>query len=307
MVNDSISVNPLTGLQESSSFFKTFVEVQDELYALPSSTLVLSQRGSSIPDSAYVVQKKIADSQMVVSVFHPHSLKQAGQDEAPLKPGHPGWIPGILILCMLLLSFVKISFPRRLNQLFRAFVSPRGLSLLMKEGNILTERVTPPLTFLSFLIFALFFYRWISLYAPPGLSFTGEMLLYLILFAVVAGVYALRIIMVRIIGWVFVTPEQSRTYLTNVFVIQAAWSIGLIPLCILMVYSPPYIAHYALWAAAALFLLVLFYILIRSLIIGLGVIKFSWLYLFLYLCTVEILPLIVLGKIANETLPGLSP
>jgi hypothetical protein len=142
---------------------------------------------------------------------------------------------------------------------------------------------------------------------PSGLSVTNGLLLYLLLLGVVAGVYGLRIIMVRILGWVFITPEQSRSYLTNAFVIQAAWAMGLIPLCVLMLYSPPFISYYALWVTAGFFVLVLFYVIIRSLMIGLGITKFSWLYLFLYLCTVEILPLIILGKIANEALPGMGP
>jgi hypothetical protein len=303
MVHDSISPNTAAFVPDSASFFKGFVQMQDEVGSghvriLPKGTIADFPLQRSV-----ILQAQTNDSNMLCkSIFVPHQLQIAKKDPTLLPVNDPGWILGLLILCLLLLTFVKISFPRRLTQVFKAFVGPRNLNVLIKEGNILTERITPPLIVIQFITYTLFFYELVvNTHGRPALL-RDQYLLFALLFGGVSLFYGIRFLIVRTTGWIFGTSEHSKTYMVNSLIINEVWGMGLLPLCILMFYVKVFAANYVLALAGGLFLLQFLFLLVRSFMIGLSVTKFSWLYLILYLCTVEILPLFLLGKLASDFL-----
>ena len=299
MLPDSISVNPHLLPDETPSFFKTFVGGQDDLYFVGKGGKPPQAETSHTP----ILQVKMSDGSMTrPSIFVPHQLKPAHKEQVILVGSDPAWILGLFLLGLLLAVIVKTSFPRRLTQIFNAFISPRNLNVLIKEGNLLTERITPPLLLLQLISYALFFYQLVVSTSRPPDFLATDYLLYLFILGITTLVYFFRVFLIRVIGWIFGTNEQSRVYLVNTMVFNEVWGLVLLPICVMIFYSRADVSWVLLMIATGLFVAMMIYMFVRNFMIGLTVTKFSWVYLFLYLCTVEILPLAILGKIATDNM-----
>ncbi len=304
MPQDLISENPSLYSTDTASFFRGFIAGQDEVSPKwnPAKTMAdPSVFWVNTPKLIHQIQ--VSDSNLMrTSVFTGHQLEP--KTHGPLKRDfpHQDWIFGLLLLCTTLLLIAKILNARRLGQIFSAFARPRQLTLLIREGNLLSERVTPPLIILHMLSFSLFFYQIIrsQISLPPFLQ--HEYTFYLMILGGYVVVFGARLLLITTIGWIFDSKETTNTYIINSVVIDEVWGMMLIPVCLMVYYAPPPSGNYTVMIASVLFAILLLFKLIRNFLVGLSNPKFSWLYLFLYLCTVEILPVLFLGKMASEWL-----
>jgi hypothetical protein len=98
-------------------------------------------------------------------------------------------------------------------------------------------------------------------------------------------------------GWVFNVPEATNAYTFIVFLVNKVLGIVLIPFVLMITFSPLPIKQIAITISAGLGLVLFIY----RYLISLGVIrsnlKVSALHFFLYLCAVELLPLLLIYKL----------
>lgn len=296
------SVNPFLVPADTASFFRGFVERQDEVPAMfrqknhdaAATTKVLTE----LPP---LIQTRVSDSGLYcTSVFLPHELHPRKGEITGMKGGPADWMFGVFSLCLLLLVFIRVIFHRRLEQIFNAFFRPRHLSFLIRDGNVLKERITPPMILLHILSFSLFFFLLIDRLEPGNKVTSGGIMTFLMLSGSYGLFYGIRALTVWILGWVFDTRESTTSYLTNSSVMDEVLGIFLLPFSLVLIVSNTTESRMVLTAGIALFALILLYRLIRNFIVGLSNVKFSWVYLFLYLCTIEILPVLVIGKLIND-------
>jgi hypothetical protein len=302
MPQDSVSYNTKLTPPDTISFFKGFVMAQDEVPG----KLQYHQHGISPVqllknEGGRIIQSQVENnSQFRISIFTPHQLHIKDRDALPKAELHNEWIFGVIVICLLLSAFVRILHFNRLNQIFKAFLKPNFINQLMRDGNIINERITPPLILLQFLSFSLFIYQAINLLIGiPALPF-ADYFVFILVFAVVSGFYGLKIFLVKTIGWVFQTKEQANMYVINSMVINEICGIVLLPFSLMMYYTVPGIALIMAWTAVFLFIISFIYILVRGFMIGMTVRNFSGLFLILYLCTVEFLPVLILGRLATD-------
>jgi hypothetical protein len=302
MPRDTVSFNTKMLSPDTFSYFKGFVMAQDEV---PVKLHRDASESSHIPTNINPEQRIIQsqnnrNDQLRVSIFVPHRLQPKDHSPLPLNEMHNEWIMGVIFLCFLLAGFVRIFHFPRLSQIFRAFMKASFMNQLMRDGNLLNERITPPLILLHLFSVSLFVYQ--AIYLLVGIPFPAYTIptTFVLIFSAVSGFYGVRIILIKIIGWVFNTKEQSNVYIINSMIFNEVWGLILLPLSLMMYYTAPGIAVFIAWFALFLFVSVIIYMLIRGFLIGLTVRNFSWLYLFLYLCTVEFLPVLVLGKLAVD-------
>lgn len=298
------SENPHVFSTDTASFFRGFVAGQDEVSAQwnPANT---GSDGSVfwLFKPIQTIQVQVSDSNLrCTSVFAGHQMSPKTQGPIPRGDLHQDWIFGVLLLCTALLLFTKLLYERRLGQIFTAFFRPRHLAPLVREGNLLSERITPPLILLHMLSFSLFFYQLI--YAEIGLPpvFGTDYLFFFLITGAYALFFGFRLLLISVLGWIFASKEYAQTYTVNSIVIDEVWGMLLIPVCLMVYYAPPPAGNYTVMIGSVLFALLLLFKFIRNFMVGLTNPNFSWVYLFLYLCTVEILPVLFLGKLANDWL-----
>jgi hypothetical protein len=103
----------------------------------------------------------------------------------------------------------------------------------------------------------------------------------------------------RLLSALFNTGEHSRELLANMYLYNLFAGIVLMPLLACMAFAQQEVFFYITLATISL---IYTFRILREALIGFTVIKFSVFHLFLYLCTLEILPMIVLAKILTRNM-----
>lgn len=294
--------NPYLFPSARPTFFQDFVGRQDEAVACA----VCGSGDISTMDGlhqASIIQVRVADSNLYrSSMLSPHELRSQEKGAVQGPAGSPDWLLGVFSLCLVLLVIARMAFQRRFDQILNAFIRPRHLSFLVREGNLMKDRITPPLLILHLVSYGLLFYLMVALQTGTAGQRWPEPRLFFFLLAAYAAFYFLRMIVIQLLSVLFATRETTHAYLINSMVMDEVTGIFLLPLSLALMVSRTSAAER--WFAVCLGLIMLFlaYRLIRNFMVGLSNVKFSSIYLFLYLCTVEILPLLVIGKLINDWL-----
>jgi hypothetical protein len=209
----------------------------------------------------------------------------------PLLQRHPDWITLLLILCFILLAWVQVFDRYRLSQIIRASLQKRFFSLLIREGNLFTERISFALGLIYLISLALLiFLGFNNLTGGPPFGLRPFSLFLLTLVSIILY-WGIKVFLIRMLGNIFRTSLTTREYLVNIMVFNMVSGLNLLPFLVLIVYLESPLFLYSGLIIIALLIVLRF---IRGFMIGINLTKFSYLYLFVYLCSLEILPLIVL-------------
>ena len=204
------------------------------------------------------------------------------------------WITGLFILVFILLAFVRSNFNRRFKNLIRSFFSRRLENQFLKEGNVFKERLVFPLMITFLLVISLFVYQSMEFF-NLNLKKDAEWHNFLFIFTSIAAIILGRAVLRYSLGTVFRTLHQTYEQMVNIFIYDVFNSLLLIPLIIIAAYNP---VKNVFITGFVLIITIYLLRIVRLTIIGAKNTKFSGYYLFLYLCTAEIIPVLVIGKLA---------
>jgi hypothetical protein len=180
----------------------------------------------------------------------------------------------ILLMCFIILAWVQVFYHKRFGQLLRAPFSKRFINQLIRDGNLFRERIAIALGVVYFLAFSLFIYHCIETVLPVSFGRFSGIRLFL--------------------GMIFKTRETTGNYLLNLLIFLLLSGPVLLAGLVWITYLGSGILLFIL---IAIFVMLMLFRLIRGFFIGMELRKFSYLFLFVYLCSLEILPLLVLIKI----------
>ena len=214
---------------------------------------------------------------------------------------HNDWGFFLIISGFILLSIIQILYKRRLKMILHGVFGRHYASQLIRERNIYNELISLLLFIIYILSFSLFIYESLNIFADKT-GFKPTPVIYIYIAAFLTLFWFVKVFLIWIIGVIFSTQMRSSEYLLNIFLINLL--TGLVLLCILlpMIYINGKIFFYI----GLIFLSTTFFFkLFKCINIGLSYVKFSRLQLFLYLCTLEILPLVILVKIFYNQLLAL--
>jgi len=115
--------------------------------------------------------------------------------------------------------------------------------------------------------------------------------------AVLAVLYLLKYLLVRMIGWIFNISRTAETYLFVVFMTNKIIGIFLLPFLVLISFSGPVISEIAVTISIVMTVVFYIYRFLGSFSILHKEIKISGLHFILYLCAFEIAPLLLIYKV----------
>lgn len=204
------------------------------------------------------------------------------------------WPSVILFIALCLLVLLKATSPQKTFKVLNAAYSLQVARQIEREDYGPLKRVSIALSVVFVLIAAFLFYK-LNLLFGSVLNKNGGLFQYLFFVMVIILAYAVKLIAVNIIGYVTQTSGIFNEYINNTLIINQSIGVILLPVMIIVELSPVN----PVWIVfpATLFL-VLGYILrlYRGFLFagiehGVGLLQ-----LFVYLCALEILPLLVLIK-----------
>ncbi len=211
---------------------------------------------------------------------------------------NPLWIHLSLLFWVFVIVFARQSYFFRMKQIVSATLNSQQAKLLLREGNILKQGFPVAFMLMYYFTVALFSFIFINKQFPNSFYFSlGQG--FLLLFGGIILYNVLKFIAIGFFGFLFDNHAVTLPYLIDFYLFQVSEGFVLFPLLILFVYS-----NFPVFLYIALIVLLLFWLfrLKRAIVIGLADTNFSSSYLFLYLCTLEVIPFILLYKLGLQFL-----
>jgi len=227
------------------------------------------------------------------SPFRAHQLQVKTLNNTIHSHYPSDWIVLSFLGCFIIVAWVHFFYFKRIRQIYYAPLSQRFLNLLTKEGNLFRERISVALTIIYLVTYSLFLGLVIKEFIPGLIARFNDYQVFAFCAAAVILFWVLKICIIRFLGIVFRTSSSTSDYLQNILVSMFISGLILLPLLILTVFL-----HSDILIYITLITICFLYIfrVMRGYFIGISLKKFSYLFLFVYLCTLEILPLLVILK-----------
>ena len=200
---------------------------------------------------------------------------------------------------VLFLAFIKATFPKYFQQVFKMLFQTSFRQKQTREQ--LAQNLLPSLlmNLLFVLVVAAFIAVVVTQKKLTTLSF-WELMLYST--AGLIALYCLKYLFLRFTGWVFHVKEASETYIFIVFLVNKLLGVILLPMLWLVSFSSGELNVVGLTASLCITGLLLLYRYILSLASVRDMLRISAFHFFIYLCGVEILPIIIIYKVLfNKT------
>ncbi|PST84089.1 DUF4271 domain-containing protein [Pedobacter yulinensis] len=211
----------------------------------------------------------------------------------PLAKGKV-WVLGVIFMLLLLFAILKFSFFRQLQTIVLSFFSNRVLSNLNKEENLFTSWPFL-LLFIQFgFTIGMFFYLASTYYGVS--SPWREFEFYAGISVVIILLYALKILVLRFLGFLFNIQKPVGEYVSILYLSYFNASLVFMPLVLAFALMPLRYGQFFIVLAGIMTGVIFTFQLIRAGINILSHNKFSKVYLFLYFCALEICPILILIK-----------
>jgi hypothetical protein len=207
------------------------------------------------------------------------------------------WIFWVLLAGFAILTMTRYYHEKRLK-LFGSSIFKRSAALqLIRESPVYSHRSFFPLLSIFIISATLLIYETAEVFSPGS----TEGIKTLLVFAEFLGIYIayslLKILVIWLISVTFKNIETAKEYIQNILIYNLVLGILLLPLLLLIIYT---YHELFLYMAAGLAIILVGLRFIRGIVIGLSDSKFSLFHLFLYLCTLEILPLAFAAKFLSK-------
>lgn len=234
-----------------------------------------------------------------VNLWKGHELTPVHTSPRPLQDSTPDWLFLILLVVLGMLTYLRVFYRKNFFQIISACFNNNLTNQIVRDENLLMQRAAVLLN-ITFSIIAASFLYLVSVQYDWHVSGIGTGFLRFVFFALlVSAAFTLKFLALRLCAYLFNLGREMATYIFNVFIINNLLGLALIPFLALILFgsginvSVLFIAALGLAAAAYL------YRIGRGFLIALGYPGFSPVYLFLYLCALEIAPLLVLVKLVS--------
>ncbi|WP_339735328.1 DUF4271 domain-containing protein [uncultured Sunxiuqinia sp.] len=249
-----------------------------------------TQTARARPESITILDYiKPIDARKVESFWERDSQPGIGLPEKSISRDKPDWFIGIFILVLILLATVRLFFSKYLNQLFHAIVNYATSSRLFRDRSVSITHASFRLDLIFYFIFSIFIFQFFAEFS--GSFQKADFLTYLIILGLVVSYYTLKRLAYSFSGIVAEATSETTEFLYNMNLHNRILGLFLIPVTLVIAFTTlqnPRLVFYT-----GLLICVAFYLLL--LVRGAKILMtkhFSIFYLILYLCTLEILPLI---------------
>jgi|GEM_PF-158607 len=310
-----LSVAPLTlaavsivnmGLQNDSasqSLEATAAAAPDSMQVLSSRPLYLSPD----PNGALMIPQEIKDQVIVTNGNFLKWMKFA--DTLKTKPidsiksgdhknTRPTWIIATILVLMFAIAMVRRFFPLDFYVIVEAYFKDRLLQQVSKEDNMATSW---PYIFL-YIIFSFtlgLFLLMLDAYANQSQSLLTLNNFFKV--SLIVGVlFIVKILLIRFVSFIFELNKLVREYIAVLYLVYFNSMLILLPAVLILSLLPT--AYFTIVISLSIILIFILFIyrFLRTAFHLFGNLRFSIFYLILYLCCLEIAPILILVRTLSK-------
>ena len=223
----------------------------------------------------------------------PHSKKhilQTGKE----RPARPLWIMAVVLFLLIYMGLLNLFLSKDIYGIIQAFYNKRAFANLANEDNLLTSWTFIALFSLFGLTLGLYLYQYIA-YKQITFDITGFQL-FIALSLVVLALFGLKILVLRLLGFIFDIGRLVKEYISILFVTYFNLTFIFLPLVVCFSLISGGLKPYLLLLSACIIIAIFAIQYLRSAINIISKFRFRKIYLFLYLCALEICPILILIK-----------
>ncbi|MFA6275251.1 MAG: DUF4271 domain-containing protein [Pedobacter sp.] len=234
------------------------------------------------------------DFKVLIKNFLLNSVNNDPRQQGDILAKGDIWILAFISFLLVLFAILKNFFSKQLMAIILSFFSNRALGNLNKEDNLFTSWPFL-LLFVQFgFTIGMFFYL-VAQYQKLDYIANGFQFFVTISIAIIV-LYVLKILLLRVLGYIFNIQKPVNEYISILYLSYFNASLLFTPLVIAFALSP--LKHGSFYIATAIVLILVIFVFqfIRAGVNILSHYRFSKVYLFLYFCTLEICPILILIK-----------
>jgi hypothetical protein len=209
-------------------------------------------------------------------------------------PLNENFISVSFLFCLVILALTNVIYRRRLRQIIKSFINQSTIKQLIRDGNLLNETISLFLLLNYFVLYSIIIYISNKYILTSSFFSNSGYILFIQIISIVISFFILKILLIRLTGTIFKTKKETREYLLLLFIFNESTGLILFPFLVFIIYLKLYFLLYFL---LFILLLILFYRILRVIFNRISVSNFSVYYLILYLCGIEILPLLIFFKL----------
>ncbi|NOY95364.1 MAG: DUF4271 domain-containing protein [Chlorobi bacterium] len=221
------------------------------------------------------------------------ATNEIGLPSRSLVRNNYDWLTLLLLFALFLFATARKSYSKYLGHLFQSLVNYSTASRMFREKNFSFSHGAYRLEIYFYITFSIFVYQVLS-YLKIGTAFQ-DFRLYIICLAGIVGYFVIKRLLYIMVGLVIRRVDETEEYFFNVRNYNRVLGMFLFPVTVIFMFSPFFKPQLLIVIGVVLVLLFYFMSLKRGILILLKK-HFSILYLFLYLCTFELLPLLLIYK-----------
>ena len=202
------------------------------------------------------------------------------------------WLTLIFCILLFLFTLILITFRRKLLLISRALFSQRHFSLIQREGKGLEDRISPFVFLFDILTITTGLVMFCSTYLSRALSKLPFIAYIGIFFALLLAAYILKLLCNELYANLFGRAKERTAINQYKFIFMTDFAVILFPMLVVIHYMGIRALYYVITVILIALFSVWFYRLMK--INSTGRHRFHF---FLYFCTLEILPWLLLLKV----------
>jgi hypothetical protein len=291
----------------------------DPVKMLPSAPLqrlseedILVPRAAEAPTKKIFFRKKAPENTGVLNDTTQHLLLNPDlalaqitvQPAGVILPSHPlryhsnDWFTFLFLLTLVILALVKSSTKKYFTLLVQSVGSFQASTRMYREQNISLVQGSSAMEVFYLIVMALFGYQLFQFF---GIEFPlHDVLIFLIILSAIFVFIQTKYLIYKLLAFFNETSADTREYLFNIQNYHRMLGLLLWPIVVAIAWLPIEDSRIFMYSGLILTALINLLYLIRGARI---LIKkhYSFFYLFLYLCTLEILPLLLFLKVLQTS------
>lgn len=205
------------------------------------------------------------------------------------------WIFYILLLVVVYFAFVRNVFHKSFPVIFQAYWNDRSINQFTREDNFFKSRNAVFYFVLFSMVYATMIYFMLDHFAykmpKQGLE------LYYLIISVLVIFYTAKYLLMKFIGYIFSVQRLISGYLAIISVSNLVYAVIIIPFLVFFHYISYDYKTYLIAIIMIMFVFNTVYKYLRTGAFLSNNYQFPIFYLFLYLCTFEIMPLLIIYKV----------
>jgi hypothetical protein len=230
-------------------------------------------------------------------LFNSHTLKQQQLRMGHYRPSRDTWIIFVILFLLIYAGVLNRILSKDIYNVILGFYLKSSFAKLSKEDNLLTSWAFIFLFILFGFTIGLYIYQVIR-YFDISYTISGAQL-FLACSTLVIILSVLKILMLRVLGFIFDMPKIVRDYVSVLYLTYFNLAFIFLPVVICFSLLPSVITPYLLKVSVGIIVIVLLIQYTRSVLSIISNFTFHKIYLFIYLCALEICPVLILIKALN--------